>query len=220
MSLIRGDTVRWCYIAKARELTFRQEQVWDARTVEVPSGKRIQVFQKHLRLSFRQLFTLLENDSDFRRWYSQILAECAFDAFYWEHPPLSLETFDSDAEFVLLSAPSLAGIRPEPRPFESQFASQPDTDILVFPNLGGDALLIVPRPVGPLAAYPHLAAFLRYGPEEQVHALWQFAASAVRDNLSSTPQWLSTAGLGVAWLHLRLDTRPKYYRFAPYKAAG
>ena len=29
--------------------------------------------------------------------------------------------------------------------------------------------------------------------------------------------WLSTAGLGVYWLHLRLDTRPKYYSFQPYR---
>ncbi len=30
------------------------------------------------------------------------------------------------------------------------------------------------------------------------------------------PTWLSTAGHGVAWLHVRLDTRPKYYRYTPY----
>jgi len=32
------------------------------------------------------------------------------------------------------------------------------------------------------------------------------------------PTWLSTAGGGVAWLHVRLDTRPKYYRYNPYRA--
>ena len=29
--------------------------------------------------------------------------------------------------------------------------------------------------------------------------------------------WLSTSGLGVAWLHLRLDHEPKYYQYAPYR---
>ncbi len=28
---------------------------------------------------------------------------------------------------------------------------------------------------------------------------------------------VSTNGLGVAWLHVRLDTRPKYYTFQPYR---
>jgi len=27
----------------------------------------------------------------------------------------------------------------------------------------------------------------------------------------------STAGAGVSWLHVRLDDRPKYYGFKPYK---
>jgi hypothetical protein len=31
--------------------------------------------------------------------------------------------------------------------------------------------------------------------------------------------WVSTAGLGVIWLHMRLDSRPKYYRTNSYKRA-
>ena len=191
--------------------------MWEARTTDIPSGQRIEVLQERSRLSFRELFALLETSPDFRRWYSQLLAGCKFDAFYWEHPPLAEGRFDEAAEFVLLDAPLLARIQPEPAPFVPEFARHPDADVLVFPNLSGDALLIVPRPVGELLAYPHLAAFLRHGPSEQVDRLWQLAANTVRDNADARPRWLSTAGLGVAWLHLRLDTRPKYYRFAPYK---
>jgi hypothetical protein len=35
--------------------------------------------------------------------------------------------------------------------------------------------------------------------------------------LSASPVWLSTSGLGVYWLHVRLDTHPKYYQYQPYK---
>ncbi|MDF9799652.1 hypothetical protein OKW21_004915 [Catalinimonas alkaloidigena] len=28
---------------------------------------------------------------------------------------------------------------------------------------------------------------------------------------------MSTSGLGVYWLHIRLDSRPKYYQFDPYR---
>jgi hypothetical protein len=35
--------------------------------------------------------------------------------------------------------------------------------------------------------------------------------------LSARPVWLSTAGAGVAWLHVRLDDRPKYYGFDEYR---
>jgi len=32
--------------------------------------------------------------------------------------------------------------------------------------------------------------------------------------------WLSTAGMGVSWLHVRLDDRPKYYGHRPYRIAN
>ena len=28
--------------------------------------------------------------------------------------------------------------------------------------------------------------------------------------------WLSTAGDGIAWLHVRMDPRPKYYQHTEY----
>ena len=46
---------------------------------------------------------------------------------------------------------------------------------------------------------------------------------ALRDTLGRvTPGWRAgsfTAGMGVAWLHVRLDDRPKYYGFAEYRRA-
>jgi len=36
-------------------------------------------------------------------------------------------------------------------------------------------------------------------------------------SLSETPLWASTSGAGVAWLHIRFDTRPKYYIHLPYR---
>ena len=35
--------------------------------------------------------------------------------------------------------------------------------------------------------------------------------------VNDKPTWLSTAGMGVAWLHVRLDQRPKYYAHRPYR---
>jgi len=41
---------------------------------------------------------------------------------------------------------------------------------------------------------------------------------AVGDGANDIPM-LSTAGMGVYWLHVRLDTRPKYYQHTPYRDA-
>jgi len=198
----------------------RQQQVWTARSEVIDSGLRFRILQSESALSFRELFSLLAVNADFARWYSETLAGCSLEAFFWELPPLTTSNFDSDAEFVLIASSSLTGLSPQPGPFEAQFESQPNGDVISFQNLGGDAVLVVPRPVGPPEAYPHLAAFLRNAPATQILSLWAVAAQVVGEHLGPVPMWLSTAGLGVSWLHLRLDSRPKYYKFKPYRAAA
>jgi hypothetical protein len=88
---------------------------------------------------------------------------------------------------------------------------------VTFRNLGGDAMLIAPSPGDSLRGYAHLASFLHEAPDSQVHAIWQSVGQMVSKSLSDKPIWLSTSGLGVAWLHIRLDSSPKYYQHQPYK---
>jgi len=108
--------------------------------------------------------------------------------------------------------------RPDPAPFSEHFQQSPGKDILVFPNLGGDAMMIVPRLKTKISAYGHLAAFVREAPEAQRHLLWQKVGQTMSQHLDDgTPVWLNTAGGGVRWLHVRLDDRPKYYLFEPYR---
>ena len=191
--------------------------MWTAHGEPVPSGQRFSVLQDDTPVSFREFFFLLESNEDFADWYSRILLGCDYEAFFWELPPLTTSTIDKNAEFVLIESASLAGLRADATPFKAQFARQPDLDVITFPNLGKDALLIVPAPRSRNDIYPHFAAFLRSAPKDQTRLLWKLTAEAVIANLGDVPRWLSTAGLGVSWLHLRLDTRPKYYKHAPYK---
>jgi hypothetical protein len=118
-------------------------------------------------------------------------------------------------EFVLLDSPGLAR-RPDPEAFEEHFAKA-EAGVAAFPNLGGDAIMVVPAPLAEPSAYGHLAAFVRLAPEAQRHALWQSVGGAMARRVGAKPVWLSTAGAGVSWLHVRLDDRPKYYGFEPYK---
>ena len=41
----------------------------------------------------------------------------------------------------------------------------------------------------------------------------------LRRRVGVKPVWLSTAGAGVAWVHVRLDDRPKYYGYDAYRRA-
>jgi hypothetical protein len=121
--------------------------------------------------------------------------------------------------FVLLDSPGLAR-RPDPEAFAEHFGGAPEAGVVVFPNRGGDAIMVVPCPKARPSAYGHLAAFVREAPESQRHALWQSVGEAMARRLGAKPVWLSTAGAGVSWLHVRLDDRPKYYGFGPYRQAA
>jgi hypothetical protein len=194
--------------------------MWEASTSDIPDGYKYRIFSDDTVLSFRQFFELLRSNDDFANWYSDTLAEFNAVAFYWELPPLTNAAIENDLEFVLIDAPMLARLPPEPAPFASLFEQHSGEGVIVFPNLGGDALLVAPCPDGPIDAYSHLAAFLRQGEQDQVRKFWQVAAQTLLDQLNDTPIWLSTAGGGVAWLHLRLDSRPKYYSYRRYAEMG
>jgi hypothetical protein len=92
--------------------------------------------------------------------------------------------------------------------------------VAVFPTLGGDAVRVVPCRAADPSAYGHLAAFARLAPEPQRHALWRAVGDAMARRVGAKPVWLSTAGAGVAWLHVRLDDRPKYYGYGPYRRSA
>ncbi len=151
-----------------------------------------------------------QSDSVFRAFFIGVLADAPYGAYLWETPPITRLTSTRAFEFVLVDSPALDRLIPDPEAFASHFeATDAGQEVAVFPNLGGDALLVAPTPQAPLVAYPHLAAFARTAPAEQQHAFWRTVGSTVADRLADRPLWLSTNGLGVAWLHARLDARPK-----------
>ncbi len=168
-------------------------------------------------LSFAEVASGWREDPAFRAYFITLLADAPYAAYFWETPPVTTGTLDRPFEYVLVDSPALAGMAPDPRPFASHLDRARDDDVLAFPNLGADALLVVPCPRAPHEAYPHLAAFVRNAPGSQQHALWRAVGQAMARRVGGEPTWLSTAGLGVAWLHVRLDERPKYYSHAPYR---
>ena len=171
-------------------------------------------------LSFHDVIGLWRDNAEFREYFTTLINESSFDAFFWETPPVTERTLNRPFEFVLVQGVELSRLRPDRSPFISHFSAQPSEEVLTFPNLGSDAILVVPAPLADDGCYTHLGRFLRSAPRSQVRALWRSVGLAMQERISSLPTWLSTAGMGVSWLHLRLDSRPKYYRHEPYKTSS
>jgi hypothetical protein len=131
---------------------------------------------------------------------------------------MSEATSSSPWEFVLVDCPQLVEAMPQRGEFAAHFrALTAGASVATFRNLGGDATLVAPAPKGPLSCYAHLAAFSRTAREAQQHELWQRVGEALVRRGRADPLWLSTSGLGVIWLHIRLDSWPKYYSYQPYR---
>ncbi len=193
--------------------------MFDAETQLLDNGRvrRFCLTRRGEAFSYDEALSLWENDADFRSFFISLLTDVPFSAFRWETPPVTAGTLSREFEFVILESAWL-DMPPEPAPFAEYFTdADEDHGIVVFENLGRDAVLIVPSPRGPVSAYGHLAAFARLASPAQNHALWRVVGRTMRERVADQPVWLSTAGGGVAWLHVRLDSRPKYYGFTPYK---
>ena len=169
-------------------------------------------------ISVQAGLTALRDDPTVRDQLIDVLGAAPFRAFFWEMPPVTDATADRPFEFVLVDSPALARVRPDRAPFSAKFDGA--SPVAVFESLGGDARLIAPQPLGEESAYPYLAAFVRAAPPAQVDALWRVVAEEMLVAIGPEPRWLSTSGLGVSWLHVRIDQRPKYYVHAPYRAVG
>jgi hypothetical protein len=195
--------------------------MWIPRTESLAGGRviRTQVKQDDSPLPYSAALSLLQNDADFRSFFLALLADAPFAAFRWETPPVSDATIDRQFEFVMIDSPGLAKI-PDSAAFATHFTAAPQKQVVSFRNLGNDATLIVPAPLGPATAYGHIAAFVREAPDDQKHALWRVVGEEMLKHIRPTPIWLSTAGAGVPWLHVRMDATPKYYGYRPYRDLG
>ena len=177
-------------------------------------------------LRWEEVIELWRTDGAFARFFTMMLAACTHESFFWECPPVSSATLAAPFECVAVRAHGFA--RASPADFEEHFRG--DAGAATFTNLGGDAILVAPTgepvlaPGAARASYGHIAAFVRGAPESQHAAVWEGVGAALASHTSSAtgsrPVWLSTEGSGVPWLHVRLDSRPKYYHHRAYAAVA
>lgn len=132
---------------------------------------------------------------------------------------MTSRTLDEAFECVVANSPALARVVADPRPFGSILRDGATESVAAFSNLGQDAMLIAPSVTADDAACAQLAAFVRRAPAFQQQALWKSVGREAVALVGDAPLWISTSGLGVHWVHVRLDSIPKYYTYLPYLSA-
>jgi ubiquitin C-terminal hydrolase len=148
-------------------------------------------------------------------------------AFFFEMTPISRETLSTDLfQFVLLPAEGLQDLKTDANAFSDTDNDQMKVcsakeSIITFVNMNSDAILVVPCKEEniDIETYAHFATFVSGATVEQHNKLWQTVIKKAQDIMEVAPNdiWINTSGEGVHWLHVRLDTRPKYYhKYEPF----
>mmetsp|Transcript_3330 Transcript_3330/g.7410 ORF Transcript_3330/g.7410 Transcript_3330/m.7410 type:complete len:213 (-) Transcript_3330:1649-2287(-) len=131
------------------------------------------------------------------------LLSSPYQAYFSETKGVSKRNFATRSfEFVLVDAPRLAEFaedNPNPHAFAQNTCGSQDA--CAFPNLGGDATLVVPsqQRQDDLTMYSHLAIFCQKAPISQVMNVWQLAAREYIKSMeehSDKPVWFSTSEWG------------------------
>src|SRR5215471_4562663 len=156
--------------------------MWTAGRTRIAAGETISLWEAGRALAVRDAIALWRRDEAFRNFLIAALAASPYKAFFWEMPPLAHATLADPFECALIRGDALARIHADDSDFAEHFIGT--EQLAVFPNLGGDALLIAPRNIAGAQCYGHLAAFLRHGPREQQHALLRTLAGEIEKRLA------------------------------------
>lgn len=190
--------------------------MWEADTIESSENHtRFVILEQNKPISHLRFLELLRDENPFCTFYNNYLKSLPFEAFFWENKPITTSKLKGPYECNIIKSDYLAQKSPDFQTFSSHFRKE--KQVVSFPNLGNDAQLIAPCPVGEDKGYPHIGTFIREAPEPQVQQLWKQTAEEMLNQVGDEPRWLSTSGLGVFWLHIRIDSVPKYYQTKEYK---
>src|SRR3569833_2206601 len=104
--------------------------------------------------SFGEVLCGWRDDREFREAWCGWLADVPIDAYCWELPPLTQSALSRPFECIFVASPALSVPRGDAAAFDEHFATTDGgSSAIIFNNLGGDALLVAPRPLADADRY-------------------------------------------------------------------
>lgn len=182
-------------------------------------------------LTFRDVIDLLESNPSFSTFFNDVLKRSGsslgsrFEQFFWECPAVSAHTAGQlPYEHVTIRRDERSVEPASSRFFQDKLNRVPASALATcFSNLDGDAKLVVPCPHGRNDTHGNLPDFVRYASAVQQEGFWAKVGQSLNHTLrerGGRPVWLCTDGRSVPWLHVRLDSTPKYYKYHGYADSG
>jgi hypothetical protein len=146
--------------------------------------------------------------------------------FFYQTSPITRD-MNTEYEEKFIESDRLEKITQDYDPFTEHFIKPKNKFVTSFLNLSKKSLLVVPVPLRdsqkasvpvPLIKanktfnYTTIKDFIDNAPQKQQIALWKHVAKKVKQLLKVVDTvYINTHGLGVYYLHVRLDIKPKSY---------
>lgn len=175
-----------------------------------------------VELTYMQIFKLSKCD-EFCNNFINIFENIYFDFYFFEVKPIKYHCIHNESFEFVVSYPSVPFLgSADYSCFKEYGIVKNDNSIIHFHNKSGDCLLICPTYNCNYEKknYAHIGLFMKSKNNEQKIQLIQTMLITYYNQLKETPnkfKWLSTHGLGVPWLHVRIDNSPKYIAFEEYR---
>ena len=180
-------------------------------------AKRVEILKESSPVSYADVLKWWRDDAEFRLFFTQLLADAPYAAFRWETPPITCATAERPFEFVLLDSPGLART-PDREAFAEYFA-RPNLMKLSLPLLISATTRRWLCPVQSdrsrrMDTWP-LSFAKRRSRNAPPYGAWsasRWSSVLARRQFGSAPPEPACREL-----HVRIDNRPKYYGFLPYR---
>lgn len=180
------------------------------------TGVRFKIEENNKLLTFQEVFDNWAGNEAFSLFYIKALVGLGFEEFFWEHPAVNTAYLSKPYECIILKSKRFATRQVNEKAFADYIYT--DNKAVVFSNLGKNAKLVVPTKLSDPDIYRNIGFFIKYAELSQVQEQFKKVGETVLDEIEAGKLiWLNTAGAAVIWLHIRLDTKPKYYKTKPYK---
>jgi len=176
-----------------------------------------------IQITYREFFEKVQTNDVFTQHLISTLNSTPFPGYFFETPPCTPSTLDTPFEFVLISTSAFVGGKADDdfnSIMETKKCKENGKKSCSFPNLGGDALLVVPKRFNDSKLYNSLFEFMKSESvdlSEKLEFWREVGRSSLKRIETGGKFWFSTCGTAVFWTHFRIDTYPKYYSHSEYR---
>ena len=130
-------------------------------------------------------------------------------SFFWETKPIT--NLNDDYKEIFIENSILSKLKQNYSSFEEHIKKSKNKYVTSFYNLSKTSLLIIPIPKIN-KNFATLKDFTDNASITQKKEFWKYVSKKIKEFSSKNDKiYVSTHGLGVSYLHIRLDTIPKYY---------